>query len=91
MSAPDPKKWAPEPWEVSEVAMQSDSEFGDNDESGIVALCETVARRRALAELKEFWNAFKNEAANEDDNTIGISEAAIRIRHRIAAIEAEEA
>ena len=86
MSAPDPKKWAPEPWEVSEVAMQSDSEFGDNDESGIVALCETVARRRALAELKALAAAAEH-VGGEDWSDCMVGQ--ILIHDRIAEIEAE--
>ena len=92
MSAPDPKAWAPEPWEVSEVAMQSDSEFGDNDESGIVDLCETVARRRAIEELKalisETYEPYVNQHYGGPAPTLLNADV---IFSRIAAIEAEEA
>ena len=88
MSAPDPKAWMPEPWEVSEVAMQSDSEFGDNDESGIVSLCESVARRRALAELRALLVFdFEVEEGCPGWRAVNVDE----IHARIAAIEAEEA
>lgn len=90
MSGPDPKVWAPEPWEVSEVAMQSDSEFGDNDESGIVALCESVARRRALAELRALAVSLDEDERGTHDTQDGLTEAWREVCARIAEIEAEE-
>ena len=76
MRAPDPEKWKAKPWEVSEVALQSDSEFGDNDESGIEELAETVARRRALEELRAL--AYQPEMLTRQS-----------LCNRIAEIEAE--
>lgn len=61
-----------------------------DDDPDTLRFAYGIARRRALAELRAFWEAFKNEADNEDDNAIGICEAAIRIRRRITEIELEE-
>lgn len=72
--------------------MQSDSEFGDNDESGIVGLCESIARRRALAELKallaDTYVPYVNQHYGGPAPTLLDADVIVS---RIAAIEAEEA
>lgn len=79
MSAPDAEKWQAAAWEVLEAAR------------GVVALTESVARRRALEEL----NAMADEILSgyyggKDPEDPGLLAAHKIIVERVAEIRAEE-
>lgn len=94
MSAPDPKEWKATEYEAQELHGTCYEDFnGDNmDHDLFVSLCERVARRRALAELKallaDTYVPYVNQHYGGPAPTLLDADVIVS---RIAAIEAEEA
>ena len=95
MSAPDPQEWKATEYEAQELHGTCYEDFnGDNmDHDLFVSLCERVARRRALAELKALFIATCEGCATGKachySNILSACPTQ-KIQDRIAAIEAEE-
>jgi len=88
VSAPDPKEWTVTDGEVDAIHDSAYEDWnGQNIDRALIAkTCETVARRRALAELK----AILGETTCFYDNGEWFAVDELEIMDRIAAIEAEE-
>lgn len=83
MSGLDPKVWeatGAELWDISGACAKEARE-----------IIESIARRRALAELEALATSLAEVDRGDDNSADGLIEAAMEIRARIAAIEAEEA
>ena len=82
MSAPDPKAWeatGAELWDISGAVAKEARE-----------IIESVARRRALAELRELAVSLDEDERGTHDTQDGLTEAWREVCARIAEIEAEE-
>lgn len=103
MSAPDPKAWEVTNAELDEaITCSDDSDFPEDEsrQSGgcycstdcrnVRLLSESVARRRALAELRALAVSLDEDERGTHDTQDGLTEAWREVCARIAEIEAEE-
>lgn len=91
MSAPNP-----EMWRATETMVHGATGAGRSQScvAAVISLCDSVARRRALAELLALGQTTVHLASNSTGEVAGalsaLNTAIHAIRKRIAEIEAEE-